>query len=93
MLYIEERWLGEGGVQCRIKRLENAHTYRVCATYQTEKCTAEIRAVTPEVKTWKSHVNATISHVRSRSGRLAPVGSLTWLTDLGYMTTIDLAAP
>ena len=39
--------------------------------------------MTREVKTWNSHVNATILHVRSRFGRLGLVGPLTWLTDLG----------
>ena len=33
-----------------------------------EKSIAEMYVVTRGVKTWKSHVNATIRHVRSRFG-------------------------
>ncbi len=43
--------------------------------YAMEKSTAEMRVVTPEAKTWKSRVNATIFG----SSRLE--GPLTWPAD------------
>jgi hypothetical protein len=49
--------------QWRIKRPKSALTYHVFATCLTEKNTAEKLAVTPEVKTLKSRVNATIQRV------------------------------
>ena len=36
--------------------------------YEMERSTAETRVVKPEVKTWKSPVNATMRRVRSRFG-------------------------
>ncbi len=49
--------------------------------YAMEKSTAEMRVVTPEAKTWKSRVNATIRHVRSRFGSSRLEGPLTWPAD------------
>jgi hypothetical protein len=49
--------------------------------YQMEKNTAEIPVVTPEAKTWRSRVSATIWRVRSRFGSLCLAVPLTSLTD------------
>src|SRR5258706_14366071 len=38
--------------------------------YRRGKSTAETRAAKPEATKWKSHVSATIRHVRSRFGSL-----------------------
>jgi len=38
--------------------------------YEMERSTAETRVVKPEVKTWKSPVNATMRRVRSHFGIL-----------------------
>jgi hypothetical protein len=53
-----------------MKPPKNAHTYHVFAMYEMERSTAETRVVKREVKTWKSHVNATMRRVRSRFGIL-----------------------
>jgi hypothetical protein len=50
-------------LQWRIKRRKSARTYHVFATCLTEKNTVEKLAVTREVRTWKSRVNATIRRV------------------------------
>ncbi len=70
--------------------------------YQMDKSTAGMRVVRREAKTWKSHVNATMRHVRSRFGSLRL--PLTWpidddrsgpLTSLGMELTVfaDAAPP
>jgi len=49
--------------------------------YPAEKNTAEKLAVTREVKTSKSRVNATIRRVHSQFGNLYQATLLTWPTD------------
>jgi hypothetical protein len=52
----------------RIKIQESARTSHASAMYRMEKSTAERHVVTREVKTWKSHVSATIRRVHSHFG-------------------------
>jgi hypothetical protein len=49
--------------------------------YQLEKNTAENLVATPEAKMWKSLVNATTWHARSRFGSLRLAVPLTWPVD------------
>jgi hypothetical protein len=62
--WLERKKLTKGTAKWRIKKRESARTYRAFAMHQMEKSTAEKRAVTWEVKTWKARVIATISLVR-----------------------------
>ena len=64
---------------------KSACTYHACAMYPTGKNTAEKLAVTREVKTSKSHVNATIRRVHSQFGNLCQATPLTWPTDRGHI--------
>jgi hypothetical protein len=50
-----------------------------------EKNTAAKLAVTREVKTSKSRVNATIRRAHSQFGNLYQATPLTWLTDRGQI--------
>src|SRR5271168_4629049 len=60
----------------------------------TGKSIAEIPAVMREARTWKLHVSAITSHVRSRLGSLTLAGPWTWLTHdhrSGYAVGHDAA--
>jgi len=57
--------------------------------YAMEKNTAEKLAETREVKTWKSHVNATIQPVHSQFGNLCQATPLAWPANRGQIAQSD----